>query len=201
MPRKKTDERRSEIVVALLNVMADQGYAKATVNKIATEAGLTAGLIHYHFKNKQEILLELLDRIISDQLRLVDEEWENDISEWKRITTFIEHYLHSGPNADPARVAAWVTITAESIRQPEVASAFRDALFEMTSRLSRVIRSGIANGEFTLASDLSPDAASAAITSLIQGYFNLGVTARDLIPRGSAAEAAVQMASGLLRPA
>ena len=80
MPRKKTDERRSEIVVALLNVMADQGYAKATVNKIATEAGLTAGLIHYHFKNKQEILLELLDRIISDQLRLVDEVGAEDTS-------------------------------------------------------------------------------------------------------------------------
>lgn len=52
-----TDARRAEIVEAMLRVMARRGYARASIAAIAEEAGLTAGLVHYHFRNKQAILL------------------------------------------------------------------------------------------------------------------------------------------------
>ncbi len=56
MERKSTDARRAEISQALLRVMAEHGYVKATISKIAEEADVTPGLIHYHFANKQAIL-------------------------------------------------------------------------------------------------------------------------------------------------
>ena len=58
MPRpSNTDARREQIVLGLQRVMAERGYEKATVSAIAQAAGLTPGLVHYHFKNKQEMLL------------------------------------------------------------------------------------------------------------------------------------------------
>ena len=41
-------------------MIARHGYEKATIQAIAAQAGLAPGLIHYHFKNKQEILVSLI---------------------------------------------------------------------------------------------------------------------------------------------
>ncbi len=40
--------------------MSEKGYEKASIKDIANEAGITPGLIHYYFRNKEEILTELL---------------------------------------------------------------------------------------------------------------------------------------------
>ena len=58
-----TEARRSEITAALLAVIARHGYEKATIQAIAAQAGLAPGLIHYHFKSKQEILVSLIGAI------------------------------------------------------------------------------------------------------------------------------------------
>ena len=67
MPRpSNTDERRAQIADALKRVMARKGYDGATVNDIAAEADLTPGLVHYHFRNKLEILLTEIVKIEAD---------------------------------------------------------------------------------------------------------------------------------------
>ena len=44
--------------------MADRGYERASVTAIAKAAGLTPGLVHYHFHNKKEILLALVTFVL-----------------------------------------------------------------------------------------------------------------------------------------
>src|SRR5690349_21591111 len=61
MPRpSNTRERRAQMVRAFLEAVAARGYAGATVAEVAARAGLAPGLVHYHFRSKQELLLELL---------------------------------------------------------------------------------------------------------------------------------------------
>jgi len=60
-----TDERRLQIMGALVKVMAKRGYDGASVADIARAARLTPGLVHYHFKNKQEILLAALRDLVA----------------------------------------------------------------------------------------------------------------------------------------
>ncbi len=198
MPRKSSKERRAEIVDALLRVMADQGYAKATTAKIAEEAGLTQGLIHYHFKSKQEVLLELLKRIIDEQQQALVDESVDAKNDWDRVVAFITVHLRPEENADPHTVASWVTITAEAIRQPEVGEVFTQSVADLQAPLAEAISNGVASGEFQLNESIGPAAAAAAIMSLIQGYYNLGVTARQVIPKGTAFDSALSMARGLL---
>ena len=65
MPRpSNTAERRAQIIEGLLNVIAEGGYEGATIASIAKSAGLGSGLVHYHFANKQAILLALVERIV-----------------------------------------------------------------------------------------------------------------------------------------
>lgn len=48
------------ILEAARMVLARQGYAGATIAKVAAEAGVSRGLLHYHFKNKEEIFARVL---------------------------------------------------------------------------------------------------------------------------------------------
>src|SRR5436190_2125290 len=60
-----TEERRREIVAAMMKVIAHQGYSGATIADVALFENLAPGLVHYHFENKLEILLCVLDEMVA----------------------------------------------------------------------------------------------------------------------------------------
>jgi TetR/AcrR family transcriptional repressor of bet genes len=197
MTRKSTDERRAEISQALLQAMAEHGYAKATISKIAKEAGVTPGLIHYHFDNKQAILLELLGRLADQQGALIASQLDGADGPREQIDALIDAFLAVGDNARPEAVASWVTIATEAIRQAEVKQAFEQALGSFGEKFAQVIAAGV-EAEIFDTGELAEDACVAAILATIQGYFTLAATDRALIPAGSAAPAARRMLRGLL---
>jgi TetR/AcrR family fatty acid metabolism transcriptional regulator len=45
---------------AAYKVVGEKGYNEFTIKDIAVEAGLSTGLVHYYFKNKEELLFTLL---------------------------------------------------------------------------------------------------------------------------------------------
>ncbi len=54
------DERRDEVLTATWRVIAREGIEKATVRKIALEAGYSSGVLAHYFTNKQDILASAL---------------------------------------------------------------------------------------------------------------------------------------------
>lgn len=74
-----TNARRAQISGGLIKVMAKRGYDGASVNEIAKAAELTPGLIHYHFKNKQEILLAALADLVARHEERLDESTEGSL--------------------------------------------------------------------------------------------------------------------------
>jgi TetR/AcrR family transcriptional repressor of bet genes len=59
-------ERRVEITRAFARVLAQHGYAGATIIAVAEEANVSPGLLHHHFKNKREMLFQLLNTLLMD---------------------------------------------------------------------------------------------------------------------------------------
>jgi AcrR family transcriptional regulator len=49
-------ERRQELAQHALAALAELGYARVNLREIATRSGLSLGVIHYHFKDKNELL-------------------------------------------------------------------------------------------------------------------------------------------------
>ncbi len=65
MRRTKEDaeQTREEIFRSGIKVFARKGYAAATMNDIAREAGVTRGAIYWHFKNKEDFYVEITSRL------------------------------------------------------------------------------------------------------------------------------------------
>jgi TetR/AcrR family transcriptional regulator, transcriptional repressor of bet genes len=200
MPRpSNTEERRAQITGALMKVMAKRGYDGASIADIAKTARLTPGLVHYHFKNKQEILLAALRELVVHHDTGLDARLaaaaEGPVEE---VAAFIDFHLGLGADADPEALACWILLSGEALREPKVRAQFEKAIAATVKRLAEIIQTGVERGVFTCK---SADAAASAVVAAIQGYFVIAATAREVIPKGSAAASTRQMAEGLLRPA
>jgi TetR/AcrR family transcriptional regulator, transcriptional repressor of bet genes len=189
-------ERRRQIVRALIKVMAKHGYDGASIADVAKAAKLTPGLVHYHFKNKQEILLAALQDLVEPHLTRLDARLLAMADDPRAmLAAFIDFHLGRGADADPEALACWILLSGEALRQAKVRTRFEQALAAIRHRLQRTIESGIVRGVFRCD---APASAATALLATIQGYFVLAASARALIPLGSAAVMTKRMAHGLL---
>ena len=193
MPRPKNQpERREQIIEALKAEMAESGYAGASVQKIAKRAGLTAGLIHYHFKSRQEILVALVERMADDLQGRLQSLAPDQPDPLDRL---IDAWLSLGTGADAASVACWVQIGAEAVRQPAIRDVYRASIGRAVETFRTVIEEELE--ERGRSSSNAPSIA-AALVATVEGYFQLAATTPDLVPPGSAADSLRAMARGLL---
>ena len=58
-------ERRLQIIKALNRCLLKKPYRDTTIKDIALEAGVNHGMLHYYFKDKEEILLNFVDYILN----------------------------------------------------------------------------------------------------------------------------------------
>jgi TetR/AcrR family fatty acid metabolism transcriptional regulator len=58
--------RREQIVGAAVEVIVDVGYAQASLERIAQAAGISRGLISYHFAGRDDLVAELVLGVFRD---------------------------------------------------------------------------------------------------------------------------------------
>lgn len=83
--RKSTELTRKRILKAAEEEMLRVGYQKASMRKIAADAGITAGALYKHFPGKKEIFEAICDDIINQlfamQKQLLPDDLENRTNE------------------------------------------------------------------------------------------------------------------------
>lgn len=191
-----TEERRVQIVDALGAVMARDGYERATVAAIAKRAGLASGLVHYHFRDKDEILVALVERIVAGlEGRVAARLARAGEGARARLHALVDAHVGLGDDADPNAVAMWAAVAAEAMRNPEVRALYKEAMASTLTRIERLLRAAMREVERPTR-DAKPIAA--AILSAIEGAYLVHVSAPGVLPRGYAAPALHALVDGLL---
>lgn len=62
------EERRLQLIEATIRCVANRGLAETTISTVASEAGLSQGIINLHFKSKEGLLTATL-RYMADEYR------------------------------------------------------------------------------------------------------------------------------------
>jgi len=192
-----TAARREEIVGGLLRVMAARGYGGATIAQIAGEARLPSGIVHYHFENKKEILVAVLERLS----RVVRERYARraaraGLTETRgRVRAWIDAHVALGPDADASAMACWVAVGAEALRDSQVRREYEKVLIEDRKILEELVQSALrSEGRATKAAR----AIAMTLLAAVQGAFQVGCTAPGTIAPGSMAPLLRRMADGLI---
>jgi AcrR family transcriptional regulator len=163
--RKSGEERREEIVQAVLDLAAEQGVKQVTTQAIADRVGIAQPTVFRHFKTRDAILRAAL-------------EWIG-----KGLLTVVTPILAGRGPAD-VRLRQLLTRQLQFISQrkglprllfserlhledPELKAVVRRIMENYTDRVSMLLAEGVAEGCFR--SDLDTDETARLIVSLVQG--------------------------------
>jgi AcrR family transcriptional regulator len=120
-PAPKADDARSRNVEAFLDaaerLLVEVGHAGITTRRLAREAGLNPGLVHYYFGSLDEVLLQALERFTE---RLVERQramYQAELPFIERLSTAME-YLESDLGAGYPKI--WLELQALGWNRPEV---------------------------------------------------------------------------------
>jgi TetR/AcrR family transcriptional repressor of bet genes len=118
-PRKLSRAaRRVQLIEATIEVMAERGYARTTLSDVANRAGLSHGLVNFHFQSKDLLLAETLS-YLADEYR---ETWVQALARAGSAPAARLDALLRATFAPaiftPARLAAWVAFWGEAQSRP-----------------------------------------------------------------------------------
>jgi TetR/AcrR family transcriptional repressor of bet genes len=127
-------ERRQQICEAFERCLARHGLGGATVSAVAEEAGVAPGLIHHHFDDRNDMVLELI--------RMLARRFRDELPDEDDPARYLDLYVTAALGRRGARrqrtARAWVGVFAEAVRQPAVRALVRRALDAEMRRLSAV---------------------------------------------------------------
>jgi AcrR family transcriptional regulator len=139
--------RRAQVVASAIAVMADVGYPKASFTRIAAHAGISPGLITYHFKTKDALVGAVVSEIVEAMETVIDERIPDAASYQTTLKAIIEGQV--GFFADHTQeVAALTSIRAGAHDASTGQSLAISQREEAVSKLERFLRDGQAAGEF-----------------------------------------------------
>ena len=58
--QRSSDEKKQHILKTIRKLLADKGFAGTTISQVAQEAGISRGLLHYYYKNKEDMLAHVI---------------------------------------------------------------------------------------------------------------------------------------------
>ncbi len=116
--KQSREERRSQLIEATIETIALRGYARTTLSEVARTAGLSHGLVNFHFETKEKLLEETL-AFLAEEYR---ENWQAALA---AAAPEPASQLDALIRADfepaictPSRLSAWCAFWGEAQSRP-----------------------------------------------------------------------------------
>lgn len=193
-PRKAPrDVRRQQLIEATLAVLATKGYAALTVADVAKHAGLSPGIVIFHFSTKDHLLAETL-RFLAIEYR---DHWSNRMrAAGASPAEQLKAILLSDFDTDvftSERLAAWIAFWGEAQGRPVYDTICEELDAERFTRTRDLVGRLTQDGQY----GIDPVLAVRSLECLTDGlWLGLAATGAGQKGRVTAPEArAVVMAS------
>ncbi len=182
MKRTTVEERRAEILEVTCQVVIERGFAATRVSDVANKLGVSTGLIHYHFDSKQQLLAEAFQHAARQEMVSLEEDLAGAPNDVAKLDRVLENYT---PGQGDLDWLMWIDSWGEALRNPAMKAISQELDVEATALIERVIREGVANGQFSC-----PDPSGSAwrLAALLDGLgiqltVHDGVITRDELLR------------------
>jgi AcrR family transcriptional regulator len=130
MPGRQVPEsvRRAQIILAASHVAAAHGLDGLTVRAVAAKAGVSAGLVLFHFKTKDQLVMALLDWLLETTTVLhITPEIEGIRSPLDRLLALLRQEMDR-LSSEPGRIRLFFDFWARGIRHAPIRSRMRREL-------------------------------------------------------------------------
>ncbi|RAN41941.1 transcriptional regulator BetI [Hyphomonas sp. GM-8P] len=118
--RRHREQSQRHLVDATISAIYKHGFHEATAQRIAEEAGLSAGNIHYHFGSKEELFAAAMRQLMSDISDTLVSELGDADTPLARAHAIIHANL-SEPLFSHRNCFVWLQFWSETARSEELA--------------------------------------------------------------------------------
>jgi AcrR family transcriptional regulator len=142
-------EARSRIVAAAADCLVRDGLAKTRTAAIARAAGVSAGLLHYHFDTKEQLFAAVLtySHEVSTALNR-DAMARAGHEPAQRLSSFLDRCLPSDEEL-AHQWLLWQELALLCIRQPELAEVGAELYEDLYDAVARLVTEGTTAGVFS----------------------------------------------------
>lgn len=167
MPRKPdpNNTRSNEIIRATIRCLARSGFSQLTMKRLAAEAGVSQGILHYYFKDKRAILAAAAGHVMDDLDLRAKSESANRRDASSRLRAMIKACL-AVATADREFWTVFMALWGESLHDPALASINKVAYQRARKAIGGIIEQGVRDGDFKPANIVDT---SAMVLALIDG--------------------------------
>lgn len=99
--------RRTQFINTTIDTLAELGYMGTSFSQIALRAGVSKGLASYHFKNKDDLMFQTIQLIMSGWHTYITQEVESQSTAYEKFVEYIKaniDYMTRHPTYFPAIV-------------------------------------------------------------------------------------------------
>ncbi|WP_051276076.1 TetR/AcrR family transcriptional regulator [Marmoricola sp. URHB0036] len=149
------EEARNRILVAAADCIVRDGLVNVRMAGIARAAGVSSGLVHYHFATKEQLFIEVLSHSSAVSNALTEQALERAGTQpAQRLSAFLDRCLPSDELLTHDW-RLWQELDLLCLRQPALAKVGADVYETIYASVTDIITAGIESGVF----DLEPAAA------------------------------------------
>jgi TetR/AcrR family transcriptional regulator, cholesterol catabolism regulator len=160
----RAQARRRDILVAAAQVFGRDGYAYATLDDVAAQMGVSRGVIYYYFRNKEDLLTELVTTASGE----AGDRLEAIIARGDPPTVMLElafRDLTANLFADIDRFANAIVGSGGERDQPWM-TATRPVRHRYRALIRSIVEAGIRDGSFV---DLDPGLITVSVLQTVLG--------------------------------
>lgn len=129
MPRLDIATRRAQLIDAAMSVALRDGLDNTTVRRIASEAGVSLGTVHYCFDSKSALLEAVVESLVAAEMPIAALELSEDTPPVEVVkAAFHFYWALNGANADRQRLI--YELVAYLVRQDESGLALARRIFK-----------------------------------------------------------------------
>lgn len=141
-------DARDRIIEAALSVFSDVGYSGASMRTIAEKAGVSAALIHHHFKDKDSLWKIVDARISLEFQEYVSNETDTDNPEQSFLNLMRNFQKYWVEHPQALRLQLWRLLN-ESVEERQLRSSMLNQFFVpkiKNAQMAGVVRDDISAG-------------------------------------------------------
>jgi TetR/AcrR family transcriptional regulator, regulator of cefoperazone and chloramphenicol sensitivity len=89
-PRKRGDDTRAKIIDETVRCIVEEGFSAATAKHVAERAGVTWGVIQYHFGDRNGLLMAVVDDGVAKLVESLSSAEVSDLPLEQRLETVVD---------------------------------------------------------------------------------------------------------------
>lgn len=160
------DVRRTAILDAAAELIAERGYHSVRISDIAKVVGTSTGTVHYYFPGKSDVLTAALRHALDRAFARQSGELKEIDNAHERLLKLIDMQL---PRVGPLRDewSVWMQFWAEATIRPELRPIHNTYYARWHETVVRIVRRGQHQAVFR--ADVDPEMLAQRLTALTDG--------------------------------